>query len=208
MPRREQPVRDIANDLNDLPNNIATRAVGCVLEQISHRRADLCLCLAIAREIEAKNTAAGALGNIANVLDDMGQLEEARKKQQEGLQAFREVGNKRGEGSTLSNLANLLAELGDLEGAKQGYNEALKIVVNSKTQRTSVCNAAESLVVHADVAGEFLCALIYILLGRVFSDRVVSLDELVGDLSWALVALIAAALIGWKLYRSARFQSP
>jgi glutamate-5-semialdehyde dehydrogenase len=33
---------------------------------------------------------------------------------------------------------------------------ALAIVVNAKTQRPSVCNAAESLVVHADVAAEFL----------------------------------------------------
>jgi glutamate-5-semialdehyde dehydrogenase len=34
--------------------------------------------------------------------------------------------------------------------------KALDIVVNSKTQRTSVCNAAESLLVHADVADAFL----------------------------------------------------
>ncbi len=33
---------------------------------------------------------------------------------------------------------------------------AEKIVVNSKCQRMGVCNAAESLLVHADVAGEFL----------------------------------------------------
>ena len=33
---------------------------------------------------------------------------------------------------------------------------ALAIVLNAKTQRTSVCNAAESLLVHADVAQEFL----------------------------------------------------
>jgi glutamate-5-semialdehyde dehydrogenase len=35
-------------------------------------------------------------------------------------------------------------------------DKALAIVVNSKTHRTSVCNAAESLLVHADVAAEFL----------------------------------------------------
>jgi len=33
---------------------------------------------------------------------------------------------------------------------------ARRIVLNSKCQRMGVCNAAESLVVHADVAGEFL----------------------------------------------------
>jgi glutamate-5-semialdehyde dehydrogenase len=34
--------------------------------------------------------------------------------------------------------------------------QALAIVLNSKTHRTSVCNAAESLLVHADVADEFV----------------------------------------------------
>jgi glutamate-5-semialdehyde dehydrogenase len=33
---------------------------------------------------------------------------------------------------------------------------AVDIIVNAKTQRPSVCNAAESLLVHADVAGELL----------------------------------------------------
>lgn len=33
---------------------------------------------------------------------------------------------------------------------------AERVVVNSKTQRTSVCNAAESLVVHASIAAEFI----------------------------------------------------
>ncbi|TQL67545.1 glutamate-5-semialdehyde dehydrogenase [Nocardioides albertanoniae] len=33
---------------------------------------------------------------------------------------------------------------------------AVSIVVNSKTHRTSVCNSAESLLVHADIAQEFL----------------------------------------------------
>ncbi len=35
-------------------------------------------------------------------------------------------------------------------------DKALAIVLNAKTQRTSVCNAAESLLVHADVATDFL----------------------------------------------------
>jgi len=34
--------------------------------------------------------------------------------------------------------------------------KALAIVVNAKTQRTSVCNSAESLLVHQDIAAEFL----------------------------------------------------
>lgn len=35
-------------------------------------------------------------------------------------------------------------------------DKALDILINAKTQRTSVCNAAESLLVHSDVAEEFL----------------------------------------------------
>jgi len=35
-------------------------------------------------------------------------------------------------------------------------DKALAIVLNAKTHRTSVCNAAESLLVHADVADDFL----------------------------------------------------
>ena len=40
--------------------------------------------------------------------------------------------------------------------ASADLDEALKIVVNAKTQRSSVCNAAESLVVHIDAADAFV----------------------------------------------------
>jgi glutamate-5-semialdehyde dehydrogenase len=40
--------------------------------------------------------------------------------------------------------------------AHADLDEALSIVVNAKTQRTSVCNTAESLLVHADVADVFV----------------------------------------------------
>ncbi len=40
--------------------------------------------------------------------------------------------------------------------ASADLHSAREIVVNAKTQRTGVCNAAESLVVHHDIAGEFL----------------------------------------------------
>jgi glutamate-5-semialdehyde dehydrogenase len=40
--------------------------------------------------------------------------------------------------------------------ADADLDQALAIVLNAKTQRPSVCNAAESLLVHADVAQEFL----------------------------------------------------
>ena len=40
--------------------------------------------------------------------------------------------------------------------ASADLEKALAIVVNAKTHRTSVCNAAESLLVHADIADDFL----------------------------------------------------
>jgi membrane protein DedA with SNARE-associated domain len=50
-----------------------------------------------------------------------------------------------------------------------------------------------------DVLGECLSVAIFVTLGWVFSDRVMSLDSLLGELTWAVVALAAAALLGWKL---------
>jgi len=57
--------------------------------------------------------------------------------------------------------------------AAADLDEALRIVVNAKTQRPSVCNAAESLVVHADVADAFVPRIADVLQGMGV--------ELVGD---------------------------
>jgi glutamate-5-semialdehyde dehydrogenase len=57
--------------------------------------------------------------------------------------------------------------------ATADLDEALTIVVNAKTQRTSVCNAAESLVVHEAVADAFIARV-----ADVLHERGV---ELVGD---------------------------
>ncbi|MFD1826307.1 MULTISPECIES: glutamate-5-semialdehyde dehydrogenase [Mumia] len=50
--------------------------------------------------------------------------------------------------------------------AEADLDMALEIVVNAKTQRTSVCNAAESLLVHKAVADEFLPRVVAALLER------------------------------------------
>ena len=68
--------------------------------------------------------------------------------------------------------------------ASADLDQALDIVVNAKTQRPSVCNAAESLVVHASVAEAFLPRAAAALAGV----------ELVGDeRSRQLVASMGAA---------------
>lgn len=51
-----------------------------------------------------------------------------------------------------------------------------------------------------DALGEFLGALIYVGLGQIFSDRVLALDGVLSDLTWAIVALLAAVFLGWKFF--------
>ena len=42
------------------------------------------------------------------------------------------------------------------------FDKAVNIIINAKTQRTGVCNAAESLVVHKDIAENILEDHLYI----------------------------------------------
>jgi TRAP-type mannitol/chloroaromatic compound transport system permease small subunit len=39
------------------------------------------------------------------------------------------------------------------------------------------------------------------MLGKFFSDRVQALVEILGNLAWVIVGLIAAVILGWKLLR-------
>ncbi len=55
-----------------------------------------------------------------------------------------------------------------------------------------------------DVAGEAIFAALYIGFGLAFSDRVQELQSILGDLTWAFVAMLAAAIIGWKLFSPQR----
>ena len=52
-----------------------------------------------------------------------------------------------------------------------------------------------------DIAGELLWLLIYVLLGRAFSDQVQAIADLLGNLAWVIVGLLATAVIGWRLFR-------
>ncbi|MGA2135340.1 MAG: DedA family protein [Bryobacteraceae bacterium] len=52
-----------------------------------------------------------------------------------------------------------------------------------------------------DVPGQILCAVLYIELGRIFSDRVLALNDLLSSFTWGLLALVAAVWLGWKLWR-------
>ena len=55
-----------------------------------------------------------------------------------------------------------------------------------------------------DVLGEALGAALYIVLGWIFSDRVLELDAALGDFTWMILALLAAVALGWMLWRYLR----
>jgi len=50
-----------------------------------------------------------------------------------------------------------------------------------------------------DILGEMTGAFVYIGLGWFFSDRVMALYAVLGDLTWAIAALLAAIVLGWQL---------
>ncbi len=50
-----------------------------------------------------------------------------------------------------------------------------------------------------DALGEITGAALYISIGRIFSDRVMAIDGVLGNLTWALIALLAAIVLGYKL---------
>lgn len=52
-----------------------------------------------------------------------------------------------------------------------------------------------------DLIGEVLWVVLYVMLGMLFSDRVQALVEVLGNLAWVIVGLIAAVILGWKLLR-------
>jgi membrane-associated protein len=62
-----------------------------------------------------------------------------------------------------------------------------------------------------DALGETTGAALFISIGRIFSDRVMAMDALLGNLTWAVVALLVAIILGyWLLAQRAlpRSQSP
>jgi membrane-associated protein len=51
-----------------------------------------------------------------------------------------------------------------------------------------------------DVVGEIVWVVLFTSLGAVFSDRVQSLTDLLGEMTWVIVGVIAIAILGWKLF--------
>jgi membrane protein DedA with SNARE-associated domain len=55
-----------------------------------------------------------------------------------------------------------------------------------------------------DILGEVTGAAVYISLGRAFSDRVMALDGVLGDATWAVGAFIVALILGYQLWKRLR----
>jgi membrane-associated protein len=51
-----------------------------------------------------------------------------------------------------------------------------------------------------DFLGESFGAVLFIWLGHIFSDRVQEVGAIFGDLAWAILGVLAAAFLGWKLF--------
>jgi membrane-associated protein len=52
------------------------------------------------------------------------------------------------------------------------------------------------------VLGQVLWVVLYVTLGYIFSGRVQSIDEILGDFAWVILGLIAAVALGWKIVQN------
>jgi membrane protein DedA with SNARE-associated domain len=57
-----------------------------------------------------------------------------------------------------------------------------------------------------DVSGEVLWVTLYVVLGKLFSDRVQELMDLLGNLGWVNLGIFIAAFLGWKTRQYLRSQ--
>jgi membrane protein DedA with SNARE-associated domain len=55
-----------------------------------------------------------------------------------------------------------------------------------------------------DVLGQVLWVIIYVGIGYAFSNRVQTIAEILGNLTWVIVGLIVALILGWQLVRYVR----
>jgi membrane protein DedA with SNARE-associated domain len=53
-----------------------------------------------------------------------------------------------------------------------------------------------------DITGEVFWVVTYVILGKIFSDRVQNLIQLLGNLFWVEVGLVGVIVFGWILFRN------
>jgi membrane-associated protein len=52
-----------------------------------------------------------------------------------------------------------------------------------------------------DITGEVVWVILYVMVGKLFSDRIEALTEMLGNLIWVLFGLIAVIVFGWMLIK-------
>jgi membrane-associated protein len=57
-----------------------------------------------------------------------------------------------------------------------------------------------------DVLGQVLWVVLYVMLGYIFSGRVQSIADILGDFTWVILGFIVAVILGWKMVRYLRSQ--
>lgn len=55
-----------------------------------------------------------------------------------------------------------------------------------------------------DIAGEAIWVLLYVSLGRAFSDKVQAIANLLGNLTWVVLGLLVTVVLGYKLLKPRR----
>jgi membrane protein DedA with SNARE-associated domain len=55
-----------------------------------------------------------------------------------------------------------------------------------------------------DLLGKLIWVVLYVMLGMLFSEHVQEIAGLAGDLTWAIVGIAAAAIMGWVLLKHKR----
>ena len=58
-----------------------------------------------------------------------------------------------------------------------------------------------------DVLGEVLWVVLCVMLGYIFSERVQSIAEVLGNLAWVILGFIVAVILGWKIMQYLRLQN-
>jgi membrane-associated protein len=55
-----------------------------------------------------------------------------------------------------------------------------------------------------DIVGEALWVLLYVQIGRTFSDRVAEISDALGDFTYVLLGIVAVIIIGYQLFKTLR----
>jgi DNA-binding winged helix-turn-helix (wHTH) protein/Tfp pilus assembly protein PilF/TolB-like protein len=110
--------------------------------------------LAVCQSIGNKRCEAGALNNLAGVLEDWGDLPGAKKRYEGALAVRQAINDKKGVALALNNIGTVLQVEGDLDGAKKEYEQAFTIYrsIGAKPEQgMTLGNIAEVIALRGDL---------------------------------------------------------